>query len=79
MHVGPAAADRQKHHFDVSFILIACGIALMWAYRRYADRVDSENDEKVPYVLSKNTQSQVTYTRKASTPRFKPLPEFAHG
>ena len=27
----------------------------------------------------KGSQSQVTYTRKCSTPRFVPLPDHAHG
>ena len=52
-------------------VSMAVGLALGCYYGRVV--------EKVKDTASKLSQSQVTYTRKSTVPRFKPLPEAAHG
>ena len=56
-------------------VSMAVGFAVGLALGCYFGKVV----EKVKQTFDKQSQSQVTYTRKATAPRFKPLPEAAHG
>ena len=64
----------------VFFVGLTCGTALAccclqpWTRQR-----PTASDNVMVVTLEKASQSQVTYTRNASQPRFKPLAESAHG
>ena len=75
-------------------LIFACGIAVgWWAARRWGQggaRIRSlpqapaaapqqPQPTPTPEVWDVAVQSQVTYTWRCTTPRFKPLPEGGHG
>ena len=53
---------------------MAVGLALGCYFGRVVEKVKQKQE-----TFDKQCQSMVTYTRKATVPRFKPLPEAAHG
>ena len=68
--VGEKDENSEPGILVVAAVSMAVGLAVGLALGCYYFRVEK---------MDKQSQSQVTYTRKTTVPRFKPLPEAAHG